>query len=229
MAPLPVLASLLVLASLCGVRAAAADYLSLLPSAQPALDLKDVPVGVWGEYRHVRPGGVDRQRFVLVGDTPDGRLLEVTVESEAFRKPVVFRFVVPRQPRPPSALSPFEMQVGDERPIRAMLPQAPLFADFLSPRARTGTRPTKVDGRPVNATVYRHELGADSWEYWVSAAVPPLGFVRSTKRIGGTTSTLELLRFGKGGVGRMQGGPREVDGAAVTRALTANLRAGPTK
>jgi hypothetical protein len=45
------------------------QYLSLLPSARPAIDIRKVPVGAWAEYRHVGAGGEDVQRFALVGDT----------------------------------------------------------------------------------------------------------------------------------------------------------------
>ena len=52
----------------------------------------------------------------------------------------------------------------------------------------------------------------------------PLGFVRSTKRLGATTSRLELLRRGEGASGRVKPGARVVDEMAISKALAENLR-----
>jgi hypothetical protein len=198
--------------------------MALLPSARPAIDVREVAVGTWAEYRHTRPGGTDFERFALVGDSADGRLLEVEVKSEAFRQPVLFRFVLPRQPGARTTSSPLEMQVGNQEPVRAMLPEGPLFADFLSPQAKTGTQEINVGGQRVKVTRYRHQIAEDVWEYWVSPQAAPLGFVRSSKQIGGTTSTLLLLRFGKGAIPRLTRPSKSVEGRAIAQALEANMR-----
>ena len=57
-----------------------------------------------------------------------------------------------------------------------------------------------------------------------SADAPPLGFVRSIKRLGTTTTRLEPLRLDGGATPRMRPGARSGDGAAITKALIDNLR-----
>jgi hypothetical protein len=203
-----------------GVRA---DVMALLPSTRPALDIREVPLGTWAEYRQVRSGGSEIQRFALVGDTDAGRLLEVRVESSSFEKPVLFHFVVSRQPAKGTS-SPVDIQIGDDPPLRVLMPDPPPFPDFLSERAKLGTQSTVVEGKRLSVTRYRHEVAGDSWEYWITPKAPPLGFVRSLKQLGGSRSELFLLRVGRGAVANLTGRPVEVQWPAIGQALEKNLR-----
>jgi hypothetical protein len=203
--------------------AAPGQYLPLLPSTRPALDIGKVPLGAWAEYRHSGPAGDDTQRFALVGDVAEGRVLEVSVQSAAFRQPLLFRFVVPRGDGATASSRSLELQVGDGQPIRALLQEGPPFGDFLSEKAAIGTKRVQVAGRTLTAKGYRHHAEGDSWEYWISADAPPLGFVSSIKRLSTTTSRLELVHLGRGASSRMKPGARIVEGAAITRALLDNM------
>ena len=217
-----------IVGALLNPSASRADYVSLLPSTQPAIDVDSVAVGSWSRYRHESGQGADLQRFSMVGDAPDGRVLEVLVESPSFLEPVLFRFFVPRGGGVPSGPSPLDVQVGNGAPLRALLPSASKFPDFMAASARVGAFQSRIGKVTLATTRYRHRLGEDRWEYEVSPKAAPLGFITSTKTIAGVVSRLQLLELGTGATPRMTKAPRHVAPADLMKALAANVRLRPS-
>jgi hypothetical protein len=217
--------ALLVLAALTLPHGASAQYLPILPIVRPAFDLDNSRVGSWAEYRTSDGAVSSTQRHALVGEGAQGYLLEVRVESPVFYEPVVFRFAVPgsRKGTPQRFI---DVMIGKNPPMRLDTTAPPAFEGFLAESARLGNETIKTPARTFTASHYRHQIEGDTWDYWVSREAPPLGFVRSIKKLGASWSQMELSNVGIGARPTIIAEPRPVDQAEFVRAMANNLRRG---
>ena len=143
-------------------------------------------------------------------------MLGVSVQSPAFRQPALFCFSFLARPvqRKPVARSSCRWVTGSQSGAAA---GGAAVWRLPGREGGVGTERIQVGGRSLTAKGYRRQLQGDAWECWISLEAPPLGFVRSIKRLCTTTTRLELLRIGCSAPARMEPSARAGDGAAITR------------
>jgi hypothetical protein len=117
-----------------------------------------------------------------------------------------------------------DVVIGQRTPMRIRMPLSSPFPGFLDPKALGGKERIPAKSHIFTTRHYRNEQGGDFIDYWVSAEVPPLGYVRSVKKVGTIVSRMELLNIGSGARPEMTQEPRDVDPAEFGRELQRNMR-----
>ncbi|HJX65508.1 MAG TPA: hypothetical protein VJ860_16330 [Polyangia bacterium] len=199
-------------------------YFPIVPTVHPALELDGSRIGSWAEYRATDGTFTSKQRLALVGQGPKGYLLEVRIESPLFQEPVLVRFELPAGSVKAAPQPWIDVMIGQRPPMRIFTPLPSPFPEFLDPKALVGKERISAAGRAFTTKHYRNGKGGDIFEYWVSREAPPLGFVRSVKKVGSTVSGMELLSVGEGARPEMTQVPHQVDQAEFGRELEQNMR-----
>jgi hypothetical protein len=199
-------------------------YLPVVPTVHPAFELNGSQLQSWAEYQSTDGTFPSKQRLALVGRGPKGFLLEVRIESPAFKEPVLVRFELPAGSMKAAPQPWVDVMIGQRTPMRIRMPLASPFPGFLDPKALVGNERIPVKRHIFTTRHYRNEEGGDFMDYWVSAEAPPLGFVLSVKKVGSIVSRMELLNIGNGARPEMTKEPRDVDQAEFGQELQRNMR-----
>jgi hypothetical protein len=199
-------------------------YLPVVPTVHPAFEVNESQLQSWAEYQSTDGTFLSKQRLALVGRGPKGYLLEVRIESPAFKEPVLVRLELPAGSMKIAPQPWVDVMVGQRTPMRTRMPLSSPFPGFLDPKALVGKARIPAKGHIFTTRHYRNEQGVDFIDYWVSAEVPPLGYVLSVKKVGTIVSRMELLKIGSGARPEMTQEPRDVDPAEFRRELQRNMR-----
>lgn len=206
-------------------RSAFAQIFSVM-SSQIAIDADGVQVGSWADYRISEGGPWLRHRYLLVAKKADSVVIELRVEGETFVRPMVVRTTLARSSvkEIPYAMA-FEVKVGNDKPFGYRTAERPIrFSEFLDRSAVSGSESLRVGGRLISATHYHHKKDNETWDYWVSMAAPPLGFVRSIKVLGNRVSVHELVGLGTGGRPEINEAVQYVSDDEFSRRLVLNIK-----
>ncbi len=205
------------------------------PPLPVGMDLRNVPLGVWADYKLTVPQIAPfRQRFALVGKDSGTSTVEMAAEGGmmAAGKRVVLKVTLGSDLTKPDRVKKVLMQLGDNDPMElpAQMSMGKEHFAPIDPKKAVGTEQVKVPAGTFKARRYKDKsTNGTEIEVWVSQDVPPFGIVKmqgSVKQPGSAEShplVVELVGRGKGAKPTVTKPPVPFDGAKLMEQMNGTL------
>lgn len=218
-----------------GAAAAQAMGAGAGPAIPAGMDLAKIPVGSWSEYTVSMQGQTMKQRFALVGRSPEGHVVEMSVSGGAMAMAggsLAVRVDLDPNPAAAKRVKRMIMQMGPADPVEMPLNEAEMPQNQFAPpddNKLVGTETIKVAAGSFKTKHYRDKNpDGQPMDFWIAEDVPPFGLVRMRMNVdggkGAQVVNMELSGRGTGAKPTITKPAKPFDQAAMMQQLMQNMQ-----